>query len=140
MLVEFWIVFIIVQLEKLRAFDPRVGWLLALGAMVLHLGVALVLRNSGWIGAGGALVIILGVLTIARPLIRRGDETVIRAKGAVAKQVREVEGRVVDADPVEASQQQLDVRAELQHGPTLVIVGTAINGYGSLIAGNFFGW
>lgn len=140
MFVDFFVLSIIVQLEKLRAFDPSVGWFLALGVMIAHLVIAFALRNSGWIGAGGALVIILGVLTIARALIRRGDETVIRAKGAVAKLVREVDGEVVDADPVEASQQMLDVRAELQHGPALVIVGTAINGYGGLIVSNFVGW
>lgn len=128
-----WLTAVIAKLEQWRAFNPAIGWLLASGVLTVHATLAFVLSDPGWISAGGALIIILGALTIARPLIRQGDRKVLASGRTIARQGKEVERRVVLLNPVEDNQRFQDARAEYQHGPAIAIVGTLINGYGSLL-------
>lgn len=137
---DYWILHLIVILNKARAFDPLIGWLLSAICMGVHIGAAYWFHNSAWVSSGGALVIVLGVLTIARRLIRMGDHAVTRPSGPVAKLIREVDGDLFEAYPEETVQRALDLKAEFQHGPSLVIVGTIINGYGGLLWYSFTGW
>lgn len=132
-----WLFAVIATLEQWRAFNPAIGWQLAAVVLIVHVALAFVLGDPGWLSAGGALVIILGVLTIARPLIRQGDRKVLESGRTILRQVREVEGRVVLVNPEEENQRFQDARAEYQHGPAIAIVGTLINGYGSLLLAPF---
>jgi hypothetical protein len=126
------------RVYRARAFDPRLGWWFSLGVMILHFALAYVTKDGGWISAGGAVVIVIGVITIARALIRVGDEKMMRSGRTVARLMRtDAEGKLVPARPEEERQQYQDAKAEFQHGPALVIVGTLINGYGSVLAVRF---
>ncbi|WP_131821039.1 hypothetical protein [Ensifer sp. LCM 4579] len=132
-----WLSAVVVKLEQWRAFNPAIGWLLVTVVLAVHATLAFVLSDPGWISAGGALIIILGALTIARPLIRQGDRKVLASARTIPRQVKEVETRVVLLNPEEDNQRFQDARAEYQHGPAIAIVGTLMNGYGSLLLAPF---
>ncbi|MCD1641345.1 hypothetical protein [Aurantimonas coralicida] len=122
------------RVDAARRFDPRLGWLVSSAIMIVHLALSYATKDEGWVSAGGALVIVFGVLTIARGLIRTSDEKVRLAGRTIARHVKEVDGGIVPVNPESERERYRDADAEFRHGPSIIIVGTLINGYGALIS------